>query len=308
MEQSSARPLITPSPPLAPPPPPLPMITYDKGLFSLPDDIICEIFSLLDGATLKSCSLTGKVLSRSAKPFLHRMLCLTCKAPSRKNKFEGLQILGERGLLQHTRHLSIVHFPYGKPLLPHSMEPYIQYLRTFTNLRTLRAVCLDTYGFIPRMEEYFGAWFGTLRSLDLVFPGGSHQQIICFACQFPNLRYPKITTYISDTHYIQNSRGLHFDIKISPPLDGTLDLQWDADRGFEYDPMGAHLILGDLVALPSGLKFRTLKIPSDCTSNNLRLLVNACAPTLKCMVFIGGRSSASFLHGERPPFTSAHTI
>ena len=56
------------------------MITYDKGSPSLPGDIIYEIFSLLDMDTLKSCSLTGKALSYSAKPFLHRTLHLTARS------------------------------------------------------------------------------------------------------------------------------------------------------------------------------------------------------------------------------------
>ena len=91
------------------------MITYDMGLPSLPDDIICEIFGLLDNNALKSCSLTCKALSYPAKLFIHRTLYLTprfgaptgCKVPGTRNELEGLQVLGERGLLQHTRHVSI---------------------------------------------------------------------------------------------------------------------------------------------------------------------------------------------------------
>ena len=52
------------------------MIVYDKGLPSLPDDIIHDIFSLLDAKALKSCSLTGKALSYSAKPFLENCTSL----------------------------------------------------------------------------------------------------------------------------------------------------------------------------------------------------------------------------------------
>ena len=104
------------------------MITYDKELPSLPDDIINEIFNLLDVKALKSCSLTCKALSHLAKPFVHQALYLTPRS-GRWNEFEGLQTLRERGLLQHTRHLSVI--PNG-PLLARSLDPHIRQLHTLT--------------------------------------------------------------------------------------------------------------------------------------------------------------------------------
>ena len=273
------------------------METYDKGITSLPYEIICEIFSLLDVEELKSCSLTGKALSYLAKPFIHRTLHLTHRSgysiPDRWNGFEGLPTLGKRGLLQHTRHILIV-FPHD-PRLAQGLDSHIQHLRTLTNLRSLKAHCLDTPSFIPEMEEYFGSFFGTLQSLELVLPMGGHKQIVYFACQFPNLRDLKISGNKLYTDSVHSGDDPHFDIKTSPPLDGTLDLQWYTDVGPGRDPIGAHFILGDLVALPSGPKFRTLKL-SGCTSNNLQLLLDKCAPTLECAEFTGGWFGVLFLH------------
>ena len=77
------------------------MITYDKGLTSLLDDVTHEIFGFLDTDALKSCSLAGKVISLSAKPFVHQTLSLTStprpviprgrgpNSPSRQTELKG---------------------------------------------------------------------------------------------------------------------------------------------------------------------------------------------------------------------------
>jgi len=134
------------------------LITYDKGFPGLPDDIICEIFTLLDTEALKSCSLTCRALSFSAKPFVHRTLRLAPRSdvPGGWNGFEGLPILAERGLLQHTRHLSILLRFF--PLFADQLQPNIQHLRTLTNLKSLKARWLDIPSFIPKVEECFGAF------------------------------------------------------------------------------------------------------------------------------------------------------
>ena len=275
------------------PPLPLPMITYGKGLPSLPDDIIYEIFSLLDAGALKSCSLTGKVVSRSAKPLLHRTLYLIPRnwpgaptkpsTPGHWNELKGLATLGEHGLLQHARHASI--YLSRNPLFPHDLQPHVQHLRSLTNLRSLKTRWLDIPSFIPKMEEYFGAFFESLQSLELESLRGDYHQILYFVCQFPNLRDLKIKGLQDHTHAMRNG-GPHPDIETSPLLDGTLDLQLDT----EHD-RGAPLVLDALATLPSGLRFRTLKL-SGCIS---QLLVDACAPTLECIDFWFGRS---FLHGQ----------
>jgi len=292
-------PVIKPSRPR----PPLPMITYDKGLPGLPDDVIYEIFSLLDTEALKSCSLSGKVVSRSAKPFLHRTLHLTPRVqygfpripntPGYWNEFKGLQVLGERGLLQHTRHISI--FLSRNPLFPHDLQPHIRYLRTFTNLKSLKTRWLDIPSFVPRMEEYFGAFMESLESLELEFPRGDHKQILYFVCRFSNLRNLKINGLQDHIHSMRNG-GPHFDIKASPPLNGTLDLELNVGSD-----KGVLLILNNLVALPSGLKFRTLKLLGSI-GNNSQLLVDACAPNLECMNFTWHWMGKSFLRQGHPWF------
>jgi len=276
------------------------MITYDVGFPSLPDDIIGEVFGHLDLETLKSCPLTGKALSYLAKPFIHRTLHLTprSRGPGKpkvsdcRDEFDGLPTLGERGLLHHTRHISII-LP-SSALFARSLDPHIQHLHALTNLRSLQTRWLDTPSFNPKMEEYFGAFLGTLRSLELEFPRGDGKQIFYFICQFPNLRDLKINSLSGRTNSMSND-GPRFDIKTSPPLDGTLDLRLNMDVGPEHDLMGAQLILRNLATLPSGLRIRTLKL-SWCTGSDLQLVVDACAPTLECVEFTGQYFGASFLH------------
>ena len=280
------------------------MTTYDSGLLSLPDDIIYNIFSLLDTEALKSCSLTGQVLSCWAKPFVHRTLHLiprprittSLNVPDHWNELSGLPVLGERGLLQHTRHVSILR----TPLFAHDLRPHIRHLHALTNLRSLSTRWLDTPAFNPVIEEYFGAFLETLESLELVYARGDHTQIFYFVCQFSDLRNLKIISVPGHTNSMNNN-GPRFDIKVSPPLDGTLDLQLGMNTGPERDSMGAQRILGALVTLPSGLKFRTLKL-SGCVGDNLQSLIDACAPTLERMEFTWEWFGTSFLWGGRPLF------
>jgi len=280
-------------------------MTNNSGLLSLPDDIFCEVFNLLDAKALRSCSLTCKALSYLTKPILHRTLHLICppavwlrpKVPGRWHELEGLPILGERGLLQHTRHISItlVH----NPLFPHDFDPHIRHLRTLTNLRSLKARSLDTPSFIPKMEEYFGTFLRSLQSLELAFPRGDTEQIFCFICQFWNLRNLKIRSFAGRANSVHNDSP-RFDTETSPPLDGTLDLELGMDVGPGSGSTDAQLILKNLVTLPSGLKFRTLKL-SKCTGSNLQPLVDACAPALECMEFTGQWSGTPFhCRGNHP--------
>ena len=188
-----------------------PTITYDRGLHSLPEDIICEISNLLDMEALKSLSLTCKALSRSAKPFIHRTLYLTSRSgdstssnvPGCWNELEGLPILGKRGLLQHTRHLSII-LPHD-PLSARDLEPNIQHHPAPQKLRNRKTRWLDTPLFILKVEEYSGAFWETLRSMELEFPRGDRKQIFYFICQFPNLRDLKIISVKGLTNSVRNA-------------------------------------------------------------------------------------------------------
>ena len=241
-------------------PRPRPMVTYDKGLPSLPYDIINEIFSLLDMEALKSCSLAGKVLSCSAKPLIHRTLHLTSKSggaalfnipTGRRNKLRELPAPGERGLLRHTHHLSIA-FPHD-PVSVHNLRPRTQHLRALTNLKSFKTHWLDIPLFTPKVKEYFGAFLGTLQSLELEYPMGDYQQILWLVFKFPNLRDLRVVSVRGLPSYTRNW-GFRFDVKTSPPLDGTLDLQLDLQSEMETGPgcgsMGAQLFLSNLVAFP----------------------------------------------------------
>ena len=150
------------------------------------------------------------------------------------------------------------------------------------------------------MEEYFGAFSGTLESPGLEFPRGDHKDIFYFICQFPNLRDLKLHSVGVHTRpmYV---RGPPFDIKTSPPLDGTLDLRLAMDNGRRGDSTGAQLILSHLLRLPSGLNFRTLKL-SGYIGNNLQPLADACVPTLKYMDLNLEGLCAPFLHREKCPW------
>jgi len=282
------------------------MIMHDKSLSGLPDDITREIFGFLDMRALKSCSLTCKALSYSAKPSVHRTLYLTPKfgrrpassVPGFWDEFKGLPVLGERGLLQHTRHISI-SLSYN-PFFAPNLQPHIQHLRTLTNVRSLKAVRLDTVSFLPQVERLFGAFFESLQSLELVSPIGDHKQIFHFVCRFRNLRDLKINGTQSHTNSTYNGDPC-LDIKASPPLDGTLNVHLGLGTRFGGDSTDTQLFFSTLAAFPSGLKFRIIKL-SGCIGGNLQLLVDACAPTLEYMILMGQWVGASFLHKCQLPW------
>jgi len=292
-----------PQPPLTPP---LPMTMDNKGLPSLPYDIICEIFALLDMKALKSCSLTCRMLSISAKPILHRTLHLNPRFgdltapsfPGHRLEFRGFCVLGKRGLLQHTRRISISL--RRNPILLYDLEPYPQQLRTLTNLRSLKTRWLDVPSFIPKMDEYFGAFLGSLQSLGLESPRGDWEQILYFVCQFRDLQDLKINSF-QDSSRSMRSGGSNFEIKTSPPLNGTLNLHLVKTGPTWGDSNGDQPILSALLALPSGLKFRTLKL-SGRVGNNLRLLIDSCGPTLEGMELRAQYDGGLFSHRGKYPW------
>jgi len=300
------------TPPQPPPTSPLPMTMDNKGLPSLPDDIVCEIFILLDMKALKSCSLACRTLSSSAKPLLHRTLHLTPRFgdhtapsfPGHRAEFKGLSVLGKRGLLQHTRHISISL--RRNLLLLYDLEPYPQQLRTLTNLRSLKTRWLDIPSFIPKMDEYFGAFLGSLQSLGLESPRGDREQILYFVCQFRDLQDLKINNFQDSSHSMRNG-GSDFEIKTSPPLNGTLDLHLVKTGSTWGDSNGDQPTLSALLTLPSGLKFRTLKL-SGCVGNNLQLLVDSCGSTLECMELTLQCDGGLLSHrGEHPWLTQLNS-
>ena len=208
--------------------------------------------------------MTGKAVSSKAKPFLHRTLShspasgsawvsqrgVTPNTPGDWNEFKGLLPLGDRGLLQHTRHLSI--FLSRNPLFPHDLRPHVRYLHAFVNIRSLKTRWLDIPSFLSRMGEYFGAFLGSLQSLDLECPRGDHKQVLYFICQFKNLKNLRIKCAQDPTHSMRNG-GPHFDIDASPPLDGI----FDPEMYTEHDK-GAMLIVNNLSTITLG--FRTLEV------------------------------------------------
>jgi len=176
---------------------------------------------------------------------------------------------------RQTRAVSPTH---PSPVTSRSSFPMIRSLHmiwnpissTFAPSQTSRTSRLA--GWIPlRLFQRWKntAFLETLQSLELEFPRGDHKQIFYFICQFPNLWDLKINDVNDHINFMRNG-GPRPDIKIFPPLDGTLDLRLGVDTESESDPMGASLILSNLVALPSGLKFSTIHSVVVCVSNGTR--------------------------------------
>ena len=56
--------------------------------------------------------------------------------------------------------------PYNSTLFAYDLQPHIHHLHTLTNLRSLEIRWMDTPSFSQKVEEYFGAFFRFLQSLN----------------------------------------------------------------------------------------------------------------------------------------------
>ena len=107
-----------------------------------------------------------------------------------------LASLHKRGLLSFVKQ---VQFKRGTSL--HSRVPFVfdsrsmQYFRALVNLQDLAIADLDFSMFAAGVEQYFGHFSPTLRSVALSCPAGTPRQLLDFFRLFPKLNDITITHY-----------------------------------------------------------------------------------------------------------------
>ena len=233
------------------------------GWKSLPQELVDEILGYLldDLNALKACSLTCKRLFGTTRSTIHRRVCLTSREtcmerPKPKGfpfslRSKGPEILerlvdaNRSGLLPYIQSLTF-KIEDGS-FHPESMEKYLPYLRSITNLYTLTLNPFRANSFIPVFNECFGMFTNILRHLDLQNAYGTTRQLLYVISQFPLL---EDLTIISPTVAIAYTGDPPPVITRSPPLRGTLVL-------VQMDSLG---LPNGLAALPGGLNCSSLEL------------------------------------------------
>ena len=265
------------------------------GWKDLPQELVDKILGRLLGdlRSLKACSLTCKCLFGATRPLIHQHLVIDSRLYhkpklwhfGRRKKgpgpFERLVDADRSGVLPYTQHLIFkAKFPYSSANFdPSDLQEHLPRIRSITKLHTLALRSFPVYQFYPVVGEYFGAFFSTLRHLDMRNNPATVQQLLYFICQFPLLE--DLTIVVPHQEYINHPFPM---ITQSPPLRGKLVLVRPAWLG----------LIEGLAALPGGLNFHSVEFfqcaawrhPSLGLYPDLSVILVACSSTLTSVSYL----------------------
>ena len=265
------------------------LVNFAGDLKGLPCEIVDEILEYLveDLSALKACSLTCKVLLRSARRIIHRRLRIrgwvrSCPLDEHEIRaanladFRPLLVAANCGLTCYTRQLTI---SLGVNFHPKNLLPFLPQFQTLTRVTSLSLLYFHPTPFLPVFEQYFGHLAQQIQSLEFVGPRGSHHSLLYFISRFPNL--DDLELDLSNSYFPQGQ-----DIPTilsSPTLRGALRIK-DAR---------ADDLLRAFKRLPSGLRFRSIEF-RRCTSINPNIVIQECASTIQHLTH-------GIDYGEFPP-------
>ena len=244
-----------------------------------PYDIVEMIIAYLthDLNTLKACSLTCRSFFTAAAPHIYPPLTLTGARPEfGRSRLEPLSRLHEQGSMRRIREIRVRQGGgLSSWLVPHGFSGLdLYHFSALTNVHTLKIQNLEVYRFVPDVEQYFGHFSPTLRSIALYDPCCTPRQLSYFLSLFPNLDDITISTgnvaahvpntTVSDTELVPFS---------TPKLQGRLALY-----EFSWVETITHLITPG-----GGLRFRQMDLRG--TGCYMPLLFEACAKTLEALRF-----------------------
>ena len=141
---------------------------------------------------------------------------------------------------------------------------------TLTNIRKLEIEYLDIPSFIPRIRQYFGHFFPTVKCLILREPRGSRRQIIYSIGLFQHLQSLAISYNRVNTQE-EPPDDPALVPPFVPPLRGVLGI---------LDFTGVDL-LKDMIDIFEGIRFRRMVLYNV---EGMRLLLGACAKTLESLM------------------------
>ena len=257
----------------------------------IPQELVDYIVEMLcdDSRALKACSLTCRAMLASARPLIHRTLCLTLRTNfnlfakektfrSTHDKIE-LRLLsykGERSLLQYTRKVYI-HMPATST--PDALLPHIHYFQSLDRVHTLTIVQYDPIPWMNSMDYYktcFVHFYPTLTSLTLSRSSNLYEPLLQFILQFPNLENLCLE-WLENLGPIQPESTIPSTINKSPPFRGHLRL-----AGVETM---AQWPVKFVRKLPNKINFRSVEL-EDFFGHHAQHTLNACSSTLEDVAII----------------------
>ena len=237
---------------------------------SFPPEIVEIIIAHLayDTPALKACAATCFTWYNVVVPHLYHTVLLRERVGRGKTRRCPLPSLYKLELLPFAKELQIRKPVYTVPWInPVIYDPRnMQYFRAMANLQELKIVYLNLPGFPARLDEYFGHFSHTLRSLALEGPRGTRRQLLGFFKLFPKLDDMEIRHYhaVQEEHEVSDNQL----VPINEGLRGRLVLYAFHEGG----------LLQDIVAAFGGMRFTSMDLRYV---QGARFLLEACAHTLK---------------------------
>lgn len=252
--------------------PPETTTTHPPPVTRLPVEVFERIivYLIYDTRSLRACVLTCYPWYIAVAPHLHHTLTVETSYHRKPEGSKSLQHKYDLGLLPLVRVLRVRACDYssvGRSLAPSNHHTLHQF-SALTNVRELWIDFLDIPEFMPRINQCFGHFLPTVRSLGLGEPKGSRRHIIYFIGLFEHLENLSLT-YSGVRFQEELSNDLTLVPGFHPPLNGWLKMM--CVRRVE--------LVEDMIDL-LGVRFRYMNL---FNVNGMQLLLDACAETLELL-------------------------
>ena len=251
--------------------------TQSSPVTELPLEIVEAIIGHLiyDTRSLCACSLTCRSWYIASTPHLHYTLLILntpWPIPKRLKWPTPLRNASKSGLLPLVKRLRVARFVPAESGYKFPPKPFNhRILRQFSglkNVQELEIFDLDIPSLMPKVQQSFGHFIPTVRSLSLGSPKGSSRQIIFFIGLFQHLE--DLTIYGVRAQESEPIGDPTLIPPFSPPLRGKLVMMHLWRAGF----------LRDMIGLFGGIKFHYMVLYNV---NEPQLLLSACAGTLETL-------------------------
>ena len=263
------------------------MLENFTGSFrGFPQEIVDEVLEYLadDRRTLGACSLTCKALFRSARPIIHRRLCVVglvgVSAAEEQNedavnlvRFRTLLAAADCGLSHYTQELTI---RMGKKFTPENLHPFLPQFQTLMRLTSLTLHNFNPAPFLPVVEQFFGHLAQQIRSFKFIYPSGPHGDMMHFISHFPNLDDLRFYSFPGGNPSHRKGSDLP-PVQGSPTLRGTLQVSSITPGGDDF--------LERFARLPSGLRFRSIEF-HRCTGIDPNIIIRECSSTIEHLIHV----------------------
>lgn len=231
------------------------------------------IHLIYDISTLKACAATCFSWYSVAVPHIHHTLIFQEWPSDASHKFlhkylNPLASLDKYEILPLVKQVQFKRAVFAAPwVVPAIFDPQnMRYFRALENLQDLTIADLDFSKFPMGVEEYFGHFSPTLRSVALSCPEGTRRQLLDFFRLFPKLDDIKISHYHArpEAHEALDAQL----VPIREGLRGRLVLRRFGDQG----------LLEDIIVAFGGMRFTSMDLRNV---RGVQLLLEACADTLE---------------------------